>query len=70
MQPSNLDKLRKCCENQKTYLIVYDGGPTPDLPVLVCQSCYDSFPVFQKFIKSKQFVEDSSNQKMPTHSVK
>jgi hypothetical protein len=61
MESSNLEQIRKCCENKKDFLVIYDGGPTPDLPVLVCESCFDKVSVFQKFIKSKQLVTDSSD---------
>ena len=64
MKSYNLDQLRKCCENQKVFFIVYDGGPTPDLPVLVCKSCFEKFPIFQKFIKSKQSIENIPDEKL------
>ena len=54
MNTSNLEQLRECCKNEKLYFIVYDGSVTPDLPVLVCKSCFENFPVFQQHIKSKQ----------------
>jgi predicted PolB exonuclease-like 3'-5' exonuclease len=65
MQSSNLNQIRKCCENKEDFLITYDGGSTPDLPVLVCKTCFDNFPIFQKFIKFKQLVKDTRDSKTP-----
>lgn len=66
MESTNVDQVRQCCGKQKDFLIIYDGGTTPDLPVLVCKSCFDNLPVFQKFIKSKQFVTGLPNSKTLT----
>ena len=64
MNKQSLEPLRVCCKKDKMFLIVYDGGPTPDLPILVCKSCYDNFPIFQKFVKSKQSIENISDEKL------
>ena len=64
MNNQNLEPLRVCCKNDKEYLIVYDGGPTLDLAVLVCKSCFENFPTFQKFVRSKQSVKDISEKEL------
>jgi len=56
LQSYNLEKLRECCDKEKSFLIIYDGGNTSDLPILVCQSCYDTKPIFQSFIKYKKLL--------------
>jgi len=58
---SNLEDVRECPHKPKTYYVVYDGGTTPDLPVLLCQSCFEK-PPFQKFIKSKQVLTENSSE--------
>lgn len=55
----NLEGLRECCQNEKIYLVIYDGGPTSDLPILVCQSCFETRRVFQKFIKEKMILTET-----------
>ncbi len=59
MESSDLDKMRVCPHSPKIYYIVYDGGTTPELPVLICKSCSEQ-PLFQKFIKSKQVLAENS----------
>lgn len=60
MASSNLEDVRECPHDPKTYYVVYDGGTTPDLPVLLCQSCFDK-PLFQKFIKQKEYISEKQN---------
>jgi len=57
---TDLDELRECCKNPKKYYIIYDGGNTPDLPVLICQTCFGTKSIFQKFIKHKELVSDNN----------
>lgn len=59
---TNLHLLRKCCNSPKSYLIIYDGADTPDLPVLVCIDCYQD-NTFQKFIKKIVEITDSTDAK-------
>lgn len=59
MIAEQLDSLRVCCDKPKLYLIVYDGGPTPDLPIHVCTDCFENKPKFQRFIKKKILLHDS-----------
>ena len=54
MSAKNLESVRECCTNPKSFLIIYDGADTGDLPVLVCSSCLENKITFQKFIKSKK----------------
>lgn len=58
MTAEQLEHLRVCCNKQKLYLIVYDGGPTPDLPIRVCKDCFESNPRFQQFIKKKTLLQN------------
>lgn len=57
----NLEQLRECCNKEKLFLIIYDGGDTPDLPVLVCSSCYKTRFIFQEFIKHKKLLSRLDN---------
>ncbi len=57
MASSNLDEVRQCPHSPKLYYIIYDGGITPDLPVLVCKSCFEN-PLYQKFIKNKNILAE------------
>ena len=58
MASSNLDEVRQCPHSPKLYYIIYDGGITPDLPVLVCKSCFEK-PLYQKFIKNKNILAEN-----------
>ena len=58
MASSNLDEVRQCPHSPKLYYIIYDGGITPDLPVLVCKSCFEN-PLYQKFIKNKNILAEN-----------
>jgi len=55
---SNLDDIRKCPHTPKLYYVIYDGGTTQDLPVLVCKSCFEK-PLYQKFIKNKNILAEN-----------
>lgn len=55
-----LEKLRECCKNKKSYLIIYDGAGTADLPVLVCNTCFQN-TLFQKFVKTKMPVTEDTD---------
>jgi len=44
-----LENLRECCDNPKSYLIIYDGADTADLPILVCDKCFSELS-FQKYV--------------------
>jgi len=57
---STLESLRECCNAPKSFIIIFDGADTPDLPILVCKTCSGK-PLFQKFVKSKQNL--SQNQR-------
>lgn len=73
MNNQNLESIRVCCKNDKEYFIVYDGGPTSDLAILVCKSCFENFPIFQKFVRSKQSVKNITEKelkKLLSESVK
>ncbi len=50
------ESIRECCTNLKSFLIIYEGGDTGDLSVLVCSHCLENKIIFQKFIKSKEPV--------------
>jgi|APSaa5957512535_1039671.scaffolds.fasta_scaffold23736_2 hypothetical protein len=52
MKSPILEKLRECCNNPKSHIIIYDGANTSDLPVLVCDEC-DNNPIFQKYVISR-----------------
>jgi len=52
---SNLDEVRHCPHSPKLYYVIYDGGTTPDLPLLVCKSCFEK-PLYQKFVKNKNIL--------------
>ena len=52
MKPSILENLRECCDNTKSHIIIYDGAETGDLPILVCDVCFNDLS-FQKYIVSK-----------------
>ena len=54
-----LEKTRQCCQNPSIFLILFDGGDTPDLPIRICRGCSQK-PLFQKFIKSKQNISQHS----------
>ncbi len=56
----DLESIRECCANSKSFLIVYDGAGTGDLSVLVCGYCLENKVIFQKFIKSKEPVSETS----------
>ena len=58
MASSNLDEVRQCPHSPKLYYIIYDGGITPDLPVLVCKSCFEK-PLYQEFIKNKNILAEN-----------
>jgi hypothetical protein len=58
MYTSRLESLRECCSNEKSFLIIYDGGSKPDTPVLVCKSCFDNFEIFHIFIKKQYDIKD------------
>ncbi len=60
MSTKDLESLRECCTNLKSFLIIYDGAGTADLPVLVCSYCLENKPFFQKSIKSKEPVPKTS----------
>jgi len=62
MDSRALEKLRECCKNMKSYLIIYDGAGTPDLPVLVCNTCFQN-NLFQKFVKTKMPVTEYTDLK-------
>lgn len=55
-----LESLRECCTNPKSFLIIYEGGDTADLPVLVCNYCLENKSFFQKSIKSKKLAPKKS----------
>jgi hypothetical protein len=38
------------CKNPVKYSIIYDGGESSDQELSLCESHYDSNPVFQKYI--------------------
>lgn len=59
MDTSNLEQLRECCKNEKMYLVIYDGGTAPDLPILVCKNCFENDPAFQQFIKKKTLLSET-----------
>jgi hypothetical protein len=59
MSIDNLEKVRECCTNPKSFLIIYEGGGTRELPVLVCNYCFENNQIFQKFIKSKEPVTEN-----------
>ncbi|MFN3655601.1 MAG: hypothetical protein ACK4TO_09835 [Candidatus Nitrosotenuis sp.] len=61
MDSLNLEQLRECCDNNKVYFIIYDGGNKPDVPVLVCKSCLDNL-VFRQHIKSKKEIVTTSSK--------
>ncbi|MCV0431675.1 hypothetical protein [Nitrosopumilus sp.] len=52
MKSKILESLRECCNNTKSYIVIYDGAGTGDLPLLVCEGCLNK-PSFQKFILAK-----------------
>jgi hypothetical protein len=52
MKSNILEKLRECCDNPKSHIVIYDGADTGDLPLLVCDDCLNK-PTFQKFILAK-----------------
>lgn len=54
MSTKDIESVRECCTNPKSFLIIYDGADTADLPVRVCDYCLENKPFFQKFIKSKE----------------
>lgn len=54
MSTKDLESVRECCTNLKSFLIIYEGGDTADLPVLICDYCLENKPFFQKSIKSKE----------------
>ena len=56
----NLETLRICCKNKKSFLIIYDGAETADLPVLVCNDCFNN-TTFQKFIKTKYNITKATD---------
>lgn len=60
MSAKDLELLRECCTNPKSFLIIYEGGDTGDLSVLVCDYCLENKVIFQKFIKSKEPVPKTS----------
>lgn len=49
MKSPFLESIRECCNNTKSHIIIYDGAGTGDLPVLVCDICFNELS-FQKFI--------------------
>lgn len=53
--------IRQCPHYPKKFQVVYDGGITPDLIVLICESCSNK-PKFQKFIKNKQEISQNSQE--------
>ncbi len=57
-----LEKLRECCKNKKSYLVIYDGAVTADLPVLVCNDCFQN-SLFQKFVKTKMELTETDDIK-------
>ena len=60
MIKSTIEKIRHCCENQKTLFILFDGADTGDLPILSCEDC-SLKPLFQKFVKSKIAINSDSD---------
>ena len=60
MSTSKTSILRECCDNTKSYLIIYDGADTGDLTVLVCGNCIVK-TIFQKFIKIKKEIQNISD---------
>lgn len=60
MTSSVLEKIRCCCGNPKSHLIFYDGANTADLPVLVCDECFEN-STFQKFIVSRFKITEKTN---------
>ena len=52
MKSPVLEDLRECCENTKSNIIIYDGAGTGDLPILVCDVCFNELS-FQKFIVAR-----------------
>ena len=60
MDCGTLEKLRECCKNKKSYLIIYDGSVTADLPVLVCNTCFQN-NLFQKFVKTKLTITEDTD---------
>ena len=52
MAAKDLDSVRECCTNQKSFLIIYNGAVTADLPILVCTECVNN-SIFQQFVVIK-----------------
>jgi hypothetical protein len=52
MKSPILEKLRECCNNSKSHIVIYDGAETGDLPILVCDICFKEM-FFQKYIVAK-----------------
>lgn len=60
MKSAILENLRECCGNTKSHIIIYDGAETGDLPVLVCDVCFNESS-FQKYIVARyQFTRKTS----------
>ncbi len=50
----NEQQLRKCCDAPKRHKITIDGGPTPDVTVLVCEDHYQNDSICHKFVKNTE----------------
>jgi len=59
---TKLDSARKCPHNPTKFHVIYDGGTTPDLPVLLCESCFETKSLFQKFVKHKELVQENTEK--------
>ncbi|GKS67852.1 hypothetical protein YTPLAS73_13990 [Nitrosarchaeum sp.] len=60
MKSPVLEDLRECCENTKSHIVIYNGAGTGDLPVLVCDVCFDESS-FQKFIVARYQLTKKTN---------
>lgn len=60
MKSPVLENLRECCKNTKSHIIIYDGAGTGDLPILVCDICFNELS-FQKFIVVRYQLTKKTN---------
>ena len=70
MKSSILENLRECCDNAKSHIVIYDGAETGDLPVLVCDVCFNESS-FQKYIIARyQFTRKTSVEEILKNYLK